>query len=252
MWYMSEPDDIKLVKFLKTGVAPVEVGRLSGWHGLNAMARASHPIGLINACDPAGAFRDAADVGRLIFSAQDIALVWAGIYDGAIASALRPDATVDSVIADALSLAPDNVRREIERNLEIVSRTGDFEAAVAEFYKIYNGSGTPYAMSWASETVSKALALFVLAKGDARTAILYGVNIGRDTDCQAAMAGGLAGALSGIGAVPQEWVAQVDEATMANPYTNTQVTVREHADGIYAAIQNRAHKMRELADMLMQ
>ena len=94
MWFMSEPDDIKLVKFMKVGVPAVEVGRLSAWHALNAMARASHPIGLINACDPAGAARDAADVGRLLFAATDIALVWAGVYDAAIATALRPDATV--------------------------------------------------------------------------------------------------------------------------------------------------------------
>jgi len=250
MWYMSEPDDIKLVRFLKTGVPAVEVGRLSGWHALNAMARASHPIGLINACDPAGAFRDAADVGRLIFAPHDIGLVWAGALDAAIAAALMPNATVDSVVATALSFATDPMKREIERGLEIVRRTGDFEAARGEFYKIYTGAGIPYAMSTASETVTKAIALFWLAKGDAKTAILYGVNIGRDPDCQAAMAGGLAGALSGIGAVPAEWVEQVDKATFANPYTNTQVTIKEHADGIYAALQKRAARMAELAALL--
>lgn len=250
MWYMSEPDDIKLVKFVKAGVPAVEVGRLSGWHALNAMARASHPIGLINACDPEGAFRDALDVGRLIFAPHDIGLVWAGVLDAAIAAAMRPDATVDSVIATALSFATDPMKREIERGLEIVKRAGSFERAREEFYKIYTGAGIPYAMSTASETVTKAIALFWLAQGDAKTGILYGVNIGRDTDCQAAMAGGLAGALSGIGAVPQEWVDQVDKATFANPYTNMQVTIKEHADGIYAALQNRARKMRELADLL--
>ncbi len=252
MWYMSEPSDIRLVKFLKVGVPAVEVGGLSGWHGLNAMARASHPIGLINACDPAGAFRDAADVGRLIFPPTDVGLEWAGVYDAAIAAALRPDATVDTVLETALGFASEPIKREVERALEIVRRAADYEAAREEFYTIYTGTGTMYAMSTASETVTKALALFWLAKGDAKTAILYGVNAGRDTDCQAAMAGGLAGALSGIGAVPAEWVEQLDKATAANPYTNTQCTVKEHADGVYAAIQNRAAKMRELAGLLAQ
>jgi ADP-ribosylglycohydrolase len=216
------------------------------------MARASHAIGLINACDPAGAFRDAADVGRLIFSPADIGLVWAGVFDAAIAAALRPDATVDSVIVTALGFATEPVKREIERGLVIVRRTGAYEAARDEFYKIYNGSGTPYAMASAAETVTKALSLFVLAKGDGKTAILYGVNFGRDTDCIAAMAGGLSGALSGIGAVPKEWVEQIDKATAANPYTNTQCTVKEHADGIYEALRSRARKMRELAALLPQ
>ena len=68
----------------------------------------------------------------------------------------------------------------------------------------------------------------------------------------AAMAGGLSGALSGIGAVPAEWVAQVDKATAANPYTNTSVTIKEHADGVYGAILARAKKMSELASLLLQ
>jgi ADP-ribosylglycohydrolase len=93
--------------------------------------------------------------------------------------------------------------------------------------------------------------MFVLSKGDAKTAILYGVNLGRDTDCMAAMGGGLAGALSGIGAVPDGWVKQVDEATFANPYTNIQVKIEEHARGIYQAVQSRAEKLSAQVSVLM-
>lgn len=260
MWYMSEPDDIKLVQFLKTGIHPADVGGLSAWNGLNAMARASHPVGLINAGDPAGAVRDAADIGRMLFRPADVALAWAGIYDAAISTALLPSANVESVIAAVFSVLDrmkitathkswdaGQIKREIERALTIVDMTNDYEKARAEFYTIYNGFGTAYAMSTAAETVSKALAMFVLARGDARTAVVYGVNLGRDTDCIAAMSGGLAGALSGIGSVPEEWVRQVDEATFANPYTNIQVRIEEHAHGIYEAIQYRARHMRKLS-----
>jgi ADP-ribosylglycohydrolase len=261
MWYMSEPDDIRLVEFLKAGVHPAEVGVLSGWHALNAMARASHPIGLINAGDPPGAVRDAADVGRLLFKPSDVALAWAGIYDAAIASALQPEATVDAVFQavfaaiDGFQKAPhkyykaENIRHEIERGLEIVEKARDFKAARNAFYEHYTGSGTPYAMSSAAETVTKALAMFAMARGEAHSAILYGVNLGRDTDCLAAMAGGLAGALSGIGSIPAEWVRQVDEATFANPYTNIQVTIEDHAKGLFAALQNRVDKAREWAGL---
>jgi ADP-ribosylglycohydrolase len=264
MWYMSEPDDIKLVQFLKAGIHPADVGGLSAWNGLNAMARASHPIGLINAGDPQGAVHDAANVGRMLFRPADVALAWAGVYDAAIAAAVRSDATVESVIASVFdvlaqmkasathkSWSPDQIKDEIERALQIVSQTDDYEKARSELYGIYNGSGTPYAMSSAAETVSKALAMFVLSRGDARTAVLYGVNLGRDTDCMAAMGGGLAGALSGIGAVPDDWVKQVDEATFANPYTNIQVKIEDHARGVYAAIQSRARRLSELTASLV-
>jgi ADP-ribosylglycohydrolase len=263
MWYMSEPDDIKLVQFLKAGIHPADVGGLSAWNGLNAMARASHPIGLINAGDPAGAVRDAADVGRMLFRPADVALAWAGVYDAAIAGAMMPGATVESVIACTFSAIefikqsvthkswnPDHIKIEIQRSLDIVTQTNDYDKARVELYSLYNGFGTPYAMSSAAETVSKALAMFVLADGDARTAVLYGVNLGRDTDCMAAMGGGLAGALSGIGAVPGEWVKQVDEATFANPYTNIQVKIEDHARGVFGALQSRARRMSELASVL--
>lgn len=263
MWYMSEPDDIKLVQFLKVGIHPADVGGLSAWNALNAMARASHPIGLINAGDPFGAVRDAADVGRMLFRPADVALVWAGVYDAAIASALLPDATVESVIAAVYKVLDTiqknathkswnagHIKAEIERAIKIATDTNDYEKARAGFYDVYNGFGTSYAMSTAAETVSKALAMFVLSKGDAKTAVLYGVNLGRDTDCMAAMGGGLAGALSGIGAVPDEWVKQVDEATFANPYTNIQVKIEDHARGVYEAIQARAAGMKELGAVL--
>jgi len=264
MWYMSEPDDIKLVQFLKAGIHPADVGGLSAWTGLNAMARASHPIGLINAGDPQGAVRDASEVGRMLFRPADVALAWAGVYDSAIAAAMPPDATVESVIGSVFKVLanmkanathkswyPDQIKGEIERALNIVSQTNDFEKARSELYSIYNGFGTPYAMSSAAETVSKALAMFVLSRGDARTGVLYGVNLGRDTDCMAAMSGGLAGALSGIGAVPDDWVKQVDEATFANPYTNIQVKIEDHARGVYDAIQARARRMNELVGILV-
>lgn len=263
MWYMSEPDDIKLVQFLKVGIHPADVGGLSAWNGLNAMARASHPIGLINAGDPQGAVRDAADVGRMLFRPADVALAWAGVYDSAIAAAMLPGATVESVIEAVFQVLADmkantthkswnadQIKGEIERALNIVTQANDYEKARAELYGVYNGFGTPYAMSTAAETVTKALAMFVLSRGDARTAILYGVNLGRDTDCMAAMGGGLAGALSGIGAVPDEWVKQVDAATFANPYTNIQVMIEDHALGIYEAIQCRARRMSQLAGIL--
>jgi hypothetical protein len=64
------------------------------------------------------------------------------------------------------------------------------------------------------------------------------------------MGGGLAGALSGIGAVPEEWVQQVDKATFANPYTNIQVKIEDHARGVYEAIQSRARRMSDLASVL--
>jgi len=48
-----------------------------------------------------------------------------------------------------------------------------------------------------------------VAGGDVREAILGSVNYGRDADSIASMAGAIAGALHGISAVPDSWVAAV-------------------------------------------
>jgi len=249
IWYMTEPSDIRVLKFMQCGVPGIEVGRLSGWHDLN-FNRACQPIGLINACDPAGADRDVRDIGRLWYAPTDGALVWAGVYVAAIAAACCPDATVDSVVETALRFADEPMRREIGRAVDIAHKSPDWETMRDTFYTYYNGTGIPYAACYANETVSKGLAVFVHAGGDARQAVIIGVNFGRDTDCLAATAGGLAGAYSGIGALPDEWVRQVDEATRANPYTNIPCTIQEHADGIHAALLARASAMENLVHLL--
>jgi ADP-ribosylglycohydrolase len=251
MWYMTQPEDQRVMRFMKAGVPAVEVGRLSDWSGIN-FARACQPIGLINAGDPEAAVRDVCDIGRLYFPPTDPALAWAGTYVAAIAAALMPGATVESVVATARQFAIDPMRTEIDRALEIVTRLRDYEPMRAEFYKLYNGSGTKYAFAMANETVSKALALFVYAAADPKQAILDAVNFGRDTDCLAASAGGFAGALSGVESVPAEWIRQVDEATTQNPHTNTYCTIEEHADGIYNALQSRAKRLLELAAILAE
>ncbi len=55
------------------------------------------------------------------------------------------------------------------------------------------------------ETVPVALALFFLAQGDPEQTIIYGANFGRDADTIASMAGAIAGAYAGAGALPEPW-----------------------------------------------
>jgi hypothetical protein len=47
--------------------------------------------------------------------------------------------------------------------------------------------------------------------------------------------------------VPPQIIQQVDAATAANPYTNSQRTLREHADGLHNAFRARLARMKEYA-----
>jgi ADP-ribosylglycohydrolase len=46
----------------------------------------------------------------------------------------------------------------------------------------------------------------VMTTKDYKSCVLKAVNLGEDTDTVAAVAGGLAGALYGYGAIPEEWL----------------------------------------------
>ena len=252
MRFMTQPEDMQVAGWIKAGVPAGAVGSLTTWQGCN-FNRGCQAIGLINAGDPDGAVRDVHDIGRLYFPAFDPSLEWAGIYVGAIAEALKPTATLQSVIDTGLALAPrPEYRTEMERALEIAARFAEYKPFRAEFYKYYNGIGIPYAAAKSNETVSKAFAVVAFRKGDPRHSLLDGCNFGRDTDCLAASAGGLAGALNGSASLPAEWIEQIDVATANTPYTAVPCTIREHADGIYAALQKRAGRMHELCAVIEQ
>ena len=261
----QEAFDCSFLKMARAGVPAGELGKL--WLHPNAVsvARASHPIGLINAGDPASAADDTHEVGRLYAGENAPALRWAAAYNAAIAAACRPDATVDSVLQTAREFIPyradpasiyaryDRIEQEIDRALELASQHSDLEALRDAFATIYHGGDhMVYHMSQANEIVSKGLAVFYMTKGDPKEAILAAVNFGRDTDCLAAIAGGLAGALSGSKRISSEWVDQVNEATAQDPYTNNRRTIDQTADGLYDAYQVRRAKLSEWLDLMAE
>ena len=93
--------------------------------------------------------------------------------------------------------------------------------------------------------VGVKIAVFVFSGGDLKEAIVNAVNFGRDTDCLAAVAGGLAGALSGAASLPGEWIDQVNEATRQDPYTNNKRTIEESVEGLHKAYVARHSRLRE-------
>jgi ADP-ribosylglycohydrolase len=254
--YKQERFDRSLLELARAGVPPSELGKLWPFPNVVSMARASHPLGLINAGDPQGAADDSFEVGKVYARETAFGLRWAALYNAAIAEACKPGATVASVLetakrfvhyraeAGSLYALYDTIEREVNRALDLAARYTEPTAMRDAFYEFYEGGGYfNYGMSQANEVVSKGLAVFAVTQGNPREAILTAVNFGRDTDCLAAVAGGLAGALRGIQEIPAEWVAQVNEATRQDPYTNNQRTIEETADGLLSAFLGRRQKL---------
>ena len=264
---VSEPFEGELLAIAKSKIPARDIGKYCDYAGLNSFARACHPIGLINAGDPASAVEDVFEVGQLYQTSNSRGLQWACATAVAIASAAKPGSTVDSVIEDIFkycdtravvdgrenwyaSYAGVNIVDEIKAGLKLTESCKDFRDLRKAFDSVYNGGGMPYSMSYANEVVTKAICIFKLVNGDVKQAIIAGVNLGRDTDCITAIAAGISGALTGTVSLPQNWIEQVDSATKINPYTNTQRTMRENSDGLYDAFKNRLNKAKEYYDLM--
>ncbi len=249
---VSEPFEATLLAMARSGIPARDLGRYCDYAGLNSFARSCHPIGLINAGDPEGALTDVFEVGQLYQTTGSRGLQWAAVTAVSIAAAMKPGATVDTVFAalhDRLRgwTMREAILREIDSGLAATAACADFGQMRQAFDSVYSGSGIPYAFSYANEVVTKALCIFRMVKGNPKDAIIAAVNLGRDTDCLAAVAGGISGALSGSEAIPKEWIDQVDRATALNRYTNSQRTLRQHADGLYGAFQARLSRMKAYA-----
>lgn len=244
---VSEPFEATLLAMAKSGIPARDLGRYCDYAGLNSFARACHPIGLINAGDVQGAKEDILEVGQLYQTTNSRGLKWAMVTGVAIASAAKPNATIDSVLGAIFdNCDPDIVLKELERELKHTEKCNDFRELRKAFDTEYNGHGMPYYASSANEVVTKAVCIFRMVKGITKDAIIAGVNLGRDTDCLAAVSAGISGALTGGVSIPGEWVDQVDKATKLNIYTNTQRTIQENSDGLYNAYKARLNKMRAI------
>jgi len=262
MIYKQEGFDRSLQDLVKAGVPPSELGQLWPFPVVVSMARASHPIGLINAGDPQGAADDTFEVGRMYMREVAFGLRWAALYNAAIAEACSPNATVESVLdvarryvhyraeGGSLYARYDTIEHEVNRALALAAKHTDPMAMRDEFYQFYEGGHYfNYGPAQANEIVSKGLALFALTRGNPKEAVLAAVNFGRDTDCLAAVAGGLSGAFAGSEALPAEWVEQVNKATRQDPYTNNHRTIQETAEGLFGAFIAR---QKRLADYLQR
>ncbi|MEN6602182.1 MAG: ADP-ribosylglycohydrolase family protein [Bryobacteraceae bacterium] len=253
---VSEPFEAQLLAISKTHIPASDIGKYCDYSGLITLARSCHPVPLINAGDIAGAIQDVREVGQLYHVAGSRAIRWAEVTAVAIAAGTRPRATVDSVtgaIFDNCDKAagphakPLGILKELERALRTAGSCSSFRELRVKFDEFYGSKGIPYANSFANEVVSKALAIFRMTRGVTRDAVIAAVNMGRDTDCCASVAGGISGALTGGASLDREWIEQVDSAVKQNIYTNSQRTLRETSDALYNAYRARLARMKAFA-----
>ena len=184
------------------------------------------PIGIVNACDPLGAYQEAVDV--LSPHQVSFGLEAAAVQATCVAEAFKPDASVSSVIDAALSVAKDGTADCIAAIADKASTLSDWREAIGPLRdvmrkydtspddaKTERGNGTDNwtpSRSHSIEEVPVALGFLVVTGGDFEGTIMGATNYGRDNDSIAGMGGAIAGALHGIDALRPEWVEQINSA----------------------------------------
>jgi ADP-ribosylglycohydrolase len=214
------------------------------------------PIGIANAGSPTGAYAEAIDVAGAHQSSYGREA--AGVYAACVAEAMRPEATVASVVDVALSVAKDGTRDAIEAVTSAAASLSDWRtslAAIRAAVEPYDTVGPHYrqpardaripSRTKSIEELPVALGMLIVAGGDYRETVLGAVNYGRDSDSIAVMGGSIAGALGGRAVVPDEWVTQVSEASRMD-VTATGPTMAAVAKDIWAKDRARFEQRAKL------
>ncbi len=188
---------------LRRGLAaPISAQHRHAWS--DGLAMRAAPFGVFAAGRPAEAARLAAIDGSVSHEGE-------GIYGGqAVAAgvaAAMTGAPVPVVIAAALAVIPDDswTARSLRRAVAVAHRG---ERAVRSAVVI---GGYPWT-DLAPEAVALAFGAYAAADGDFAQAVLTAVNMGRDADTTAAVAGALSGATHGITAIPPHWATPIGPA----------------------------------------
>lgn len=165
------------------------------------------PIGIVAAGDPALAAHLAAEDGAVSHSGEGI---YAGQAVAAAVAVAMGGGSVDEGFDAACAVIPDDswTARSMTRAAEI-ARAGDDWATTAHRAVRQLAVHGYYWADLAPEAVALAFVAVLSGQGDARETVLNAVNLGRDADTIAAMAGAVAGATAGIDAIPADWLPAV-------------------------------------------
>lgn len=212
------------------------------------------PVGIANAGDPQGAYDEAVEITGAHQSSYGREA--AAVFAAAVAAAMAPDATVDSVLSAASSLARDGTRDAIDAVLAAAVPGSDWRDAipvlraavtpfdsVGEVYRQPAQDSRRPSRLRSIEELPVALGFLRVTQGDVRGCVLGATNYGRDSDSIATMGGAVAGALGGESRVPREWTDAVATASRLDLRSGG-TTMAQVAEEIFAADEDAFSRRR--------
>lgn len=220
--------------------------RIFGGQPTNGAIMGIAPFGAVAPCDPDRAFRGALDA---LATTEGYARHAAAMAAAAVSAAMIPGLSPLEVVEASLQAVARHKARvdgplwrgsgmyagiarkseqALETAVEIALRHGRYDDA---FRTELLGAIRMEFFADGAETLALALACFVLAEGDPCHTIRYAVNLGRDNDSSACVAGAVAGAYRGAPDLDPDWIRLVEAACPPPSF-------RSLADGLLAIVRN--------------
>ncbi|WP_417512520.1 ADP-ribosylglycohydrolase family protein [Microbacterium sp.] len=221
--HFAGPTTRAAIDRLKAGDDPWVVGREGATMNVGASnggAMRVAPVGLVHPGDIEGAVRAAhltcvpshnTNIGVSGAAAIAAAVAWACV-DGAtvvdVVRAARHGAELGEELGarEGRRVPGPSVSRRIDIAVSLAARSRTLDDAIRDISDIV-GTGLP-----AAEACPAAIGFFVAAQGDPRLTAIAAANAGGDSDTIGCMAAAIAGAFAGRANVPDDLVAQVEEA----------------------------------------
>jgi len=198
--------EIIAINQLRKGLQPPATGQhVHSWS--DGLAMRVTPYGIAASGDPEFAAHLALEDGAVANAGE-------GIYSGqAVAAAISvamTGASLDKVVQAALDVIPKNswTFSSIKRGIKIGNVQSDIWSALQP---LHSSIACRYYF-WpdvAPEAVGLAFGIIAAAKGKFEEAVLGAVNLGRDTDTIAAIAGAVCGASQGMQIIPERWIKRI-------------------------------------------
>ncbi|QNA93987.1 ADP-ribosylglycohydrolase family protein [Microbacterium sp. Se63.02b] len=189
---------------LRHGIRPPLSGdTMHGWS--DGLAMRVSPLGIVADGDVELARRLAEADGAVSHTTEGI---WAGVVVAvAVTCALTGADAAACYDAGLAAIPADSWTARNLRDARDLVHSGLDDDALARALHDRLAVADYFWADLAPEAVGLAMASVLHAEGRAADSILFAVNMGRDADTTAAIAGCIGGAISGIGDLPEEWVA---------------------------------------------
>jgi ADP-ribosylglycohydrolase len=207
------------------------------------------PVGIVNAGNPIGAYREAIEISGAHQSS--FGREAAGVFAAAVAQAMVPNTTVDEIMEVAIELANDGTKQAIIATVNAARKLPTWRNnlhLLRDAFRPYDTMEDSYREAGLDarkpsrinsiEELPLALAMVTVAKGDYKESVLGGVNYGRDSDSIATMAGAICGAMYGKSVIPIEWLETVERESKRD-FTATGELIAKIAEEIHRKDQTR-------------